>query len=255
MDSHIQMPKFILKQFADDKGEFYKYEVKTGYISVGTPAATNTEKDYYSKAVEEGLCKYIETPFSQKIVQKLKDEDCAVFGENEIAIMYNFAYALIARDPEMIKGIKEKSYFYRYFNEQIQHDLAVTDSIAIIDKVSKIRKEFTPTIMLNKTSHPFILPTCGMYSFSRKDTGEKFIIFPFERYKAIYFIDNNFISTFTKGGNITRATINEVEVVDYFNERAFQQQVSRKSGYVVAHSRELLEDLKSKYAKLSSDKE
>lgn len=251
MDSHIQMPKFILKQFADNKGEFYKYEVKTGYISVGTPAATNTEKDYYAEDVEKELCRVIETPFSQKIIQKLKSDYNIILGEEEIDIIFNYLYSLFVRDPEMIKGINKNSIFFHLLDEQTKHNVAVIKGLEVASQIVRIKEDFTPTILLNKTIEPFILPTCGMYSFQRLDTGEKYIILPFSKYQAVYFIDNNFVQPFQIGNGIKRATISEIEVVNFCNQRAFQTQISRKSGYVVAHSKELLEELKNKYAKIN----
>lgn len=49
-------------------------------------------------------------------------------------------------------------------------------------------------------------------------------------------------------GDITRVTVNDVEIVNRLNEIAFKQQIGRKSGFVFAHSKALLEQLKNKYA-------
>lgn len=249
MDSHIQMPKFVLKQFVGEKGDFYKYDVNNGYISVGAPASTNTEKGYYSESVEEKLSKCIETPFSQKIVQKLKNDRDVVFEEQDMESVYNYACSLLFRDPETVSIAQENVPYYELWGKQLQHDIVVDSGMSDEKLRQRLKKEFTPTIMLNETEQQFILPTCGMYSFSLRDTGERFIILPFAKFEAIYFIDNNFIDKFTtKQGDITRVTVNDVEIVNRLNEIAFKQQIGRKSGFVVAHSKALLEQLKNKYA-------
>ena len=40
MNSHITVPKCVLKQFALDKNGFYKYDVQTKIISRGYPKTT-----------------------------------------------------------------------------------------------------------------------------------------------------------------------------------------------------------------------
>ncbi len=82
MDSHIQTPKFLLKQFSTKTNSFnetnlpekkelvYCLNLKTKNITKENVKLINTSKDYYSKNVENQLNE-IETKFS-KMINELK---------------------------------------------------------------------------------------------------------------------------------------------------------------------------------------
>jgi len=57
MNSHIQIPKCVFKEFAKDNKGFFKYNIKTKIISRGYPKTTLTEEDYYSEKMEKTLNK------------------------------------------------------------------------------------------------------------------------------------------------------------------------------------------------------
>jgi 3-phosphoshikimate 1-carboxyvinyltransferase len=56
MNSHITVPKCVLKQFALDKNGFYKYDVQTKIISRGYPKTTFTEEGVVLTKGEEVDC-------------------------------------------------------------------------------------------------------------------------------------------------------------------------------------------------------
>ena len=71
VDSHIQMPRFLLARFENECHSFFYYDVKKGFIgSNGHAKSMNTEHGYYPDEVEKLLSDEIEKPFSQ--VLKLK---------------------------------------------------------------------------------------------------------------------------------------------------------------------------------------
>ena len=55
MDSHIQMPKFMLRRFENEQHELLYYDVETNVIAKGFPKSINTEEDYYSDVMESIL--------------------------------------------------------------------------------------------------------------------------------------------------------------------------------------------------------
>ena len=66
IDSHIQMPKSVLKRFEDKNHRFYYFDVKGGFIgNNGHSGKINTKQGFYSKEAEEFLNKNIEKPFSE----------------------------------------------------------------------------------------------------------------------------------------------------------------------------------------------
>ena len=100
IDSHIQMPKCILKRFENPNfNSFYSYDVREDFIKKnGHASSTNTELGYYSTTVEQHLNQSIETPFS-KALSALDEID---FDQPTISIetthldaIKEFAYSLI----------------------------------------------------------------------------------------------------------------------------------------------------------------
>ena len=66
VNSHIQMPRVLLKRFHNSNNRFFYYDVKKHIIGInGTAKSTNTELDYYSQPTEDYFRDNIETPFGE----------------------------------------------------------------------------------------------------------------------------------------------------------------------------------------------
>ena len=76
MNSHIRMPKCVLKQFEDEKHFVYFWNLEKGWIQNSHAESINTEKGYYSESVEHFLRDNIETPFGH-ILKFIKSIDMA----------------------------------------------------------------------------------------------------------------------------------------------------------------------------------
>lgn len=72
MNSHIQMPKCVLKQFANEDNVLFYYNFKDGHIAKSSAKYINTEKNYYSDEMEMFFNRNIETPFS-KVIEEIKN--------------------------------------------------------------------------------------------------------------------------------------------------------------------------------------
>jgi len=100
IQSHIQMPKLLLKRFHNDNNRFCYYDVKRGFIGTkGTAESTNTELGYYSLATEHYLRDKIETPFGKILayIDKIDfDQECFHIASDFEQSTRNFIYALMA---------------------------------------------------------------------------------------------------------------------------------------------------------------
>ena len=131
IDSHIQMPKCILKRFENPNfNSFYSYDVRGDFIKKnGHASSTNTELGYYSTTVEQHLNQSIETPFS-KALSALDEID---FDQPTISIetthldaIKEFAYSLISRDPIAHKAMNNNLVISKLLFEitaQDTHDI------------------------------------------------------------------------------------------------------------------------------------
>ena len=74
VNSHIQIPKFILKNFADQNGTLFQLDAKSMQITPGRAKSLNTKKGYFSNEIEEMMERFFETPFS-KVLKSLQSHD------------------------------------------------------------------------------------------------------------------------------------------------------------------------------------
>ena len=69
MNSHILIPKCVLKKFVNDKQYYFKYDIITDKITKAYPKTTNTAPDYFSPKITEAI---------NELVRKAKGNFCKV---------------------------------------------------------------------------------------------------------------------------------------------------------------------------------
>ncbi|MBQ7504762.1 MAG: DUF4238 domain-containing protein [Ruminococcus sp.] len=250
IDSHIQMPKFILRQF-EINNRFYYYDVEGDYIgNHGNAKTTNTYPNYYSNSIEIALNKEIETPFSNflKFVEKaINDGGVFQINDAQYDAAYNFIYALIARSPAILKIINNNSLFFQFMSEKDQHDFAVVNSIrAGIDR--KMFGDYILSFLQNKTDIPFVLPVKGVYSIKTKDID--IIILPVQPKFAVLLIHRDYVHKIVSNGLINIALMDNEEQIMQCNLIAFAAQCKQNWGRVVSANKQLLNNLREEYHKI-----
>ena len=66
MNSHIQMPRFLLSRFENEYHSFFYYDVEKGLIGTnGHAKSMNTEHGYYPDVIEKYFSNELEQPFSK----------------------------------------------------------------------------------------------------------------------------------------------------------------------------------------------
>lgn len=248
MNSHIQMPKLMLKRFENEQHELYYYDVCQQAIrNKGHAKSINTKEGYYSDDTEEYLEQNIETPFSKllQIIDGIDLEDA--FAIRSIAphkareideIVKNFVYALISRAPSMIKEIDSHACYLQFLPEQDKRNSYVRWAFSAgkeKDPFSSFRTSFT----INQTEHPFVLPVCGLYE-PRIKGGIDYISLPISPKVTFSLIPKQLIEAF---GTIPIFVIERKEEVYIYNKSAFDVQKSKGWGYIVAPTRDALEEL------------
>ena len=241
IQSHIQMPKLLLKRFSySDEGFHYYLDVLQGYIGRGHFRSTNTEKGYYSETMEEILNESIETPFS-RILQMLDgiDFDSGTFNLDlkfEEATKL-FLYALLARNPKMIDKGMDESIFLQFLCEQDQHDLMVLSGV---DEAGKMRlfDKYIITFTINKSNVPFVLPISGLYYYSID--GVEHINLPIGPNLAITLVDKDHADKILQDGVVKIYIINEDRHVNKINSFAYRSQCKMGYGRIISNNKEAL---------------
>lgn len=250
MDSHIQMPKCVLKQFVITSGLlknwFFYYDIEKDVITKGSPSSVNTQADYFSKFAEEELSKRIETPLG-KLISILNKN---LFSNNEEFILkqthnrtiYNYLYSLLSRSPKMVENIKNGMFFGGWLTDQEIHEIATFDGLKIMQE-NKEFKEFSITFVVNNSEIPFVLPICGFYAFATKEE-EAIIQLPITERISIRLFMNKYMDRYCHGGKIKQIYVNEEDIIKRMNSVALREQTRYNVGYIICSNKEELQRLK-----------
>ena len=122
IDSHIQMPRFMLKRFENENHRFFYYDVKKSIVgSNGRAGSINTEQGYYSETAETHLNAAIETPFSKflRIVDQLdiNNPDFSMTQDRRDLIV-KFMLSLMCRNPNLIDAVNKRTAFFQFLSNQ-----------------------------------------------------------------------------------------------------------------------------------------
>lgn len=241
IDSHIQMPKCVLKNFVNEYQSFYYYDVAESKVKINRPKSLNAQNGYYSSRVEHMLQQIVESPLGN-ILKYVKEND---FSEpidiprdfNDVVMTY--IHSLIARAPHMYGTIEKHSTFLQFssgFNETDKHDFAV-DTVLGEAKNNSPFENYIITMLVNKTEVSFLLPIGGMYSYG------DFICAPISLNRAIALVkrDSNLCNKLIDGEQCKVLIVENESVLHQMNRFAIQVEVSHNKQYVVSVDKVLLE--------------
>lgn len=246
INSHIQMPKLLLKRFHNEYNFFYYYNVKNNFIgNHGTAESMNTEIGYYSKETEMYLQKEVETPFS-KILEYLEDIELAnkqtisVYSTINETIL-SFMYALIARAPSFHKMMNDDNIWLHNLSIEEKRDHIIKSGINIA-KENNVFAEYIPTFLINNTDIPFVLSMNGIYNYTFN--GHPIINLPISPTIAISLIHKNYTNrVIYNDGAIAMFETKIPELIMHMNQQAFSFQAKHQWGYVICPEREELDRL------------
>ena len=122
IDSHIQMPKCILKNFVNEYQSFYYYDVEETKIKMSRPKSLNAQNGYYSGRVEHMLQKIVESPLGNKL-KYVKDNDFSEpidIPRNFNDVVMTYIHSLIARAPHMYETIERHSIFLQFIWQKLR---------------------------------------------------------------------------------------------------------------------------------------
>ena len=245
VNSHIQMPKLLLRRFHNDKTRFCYYDVKGRFIGTkGTAEATNTEFGYFSIEIEHFLRDKIETPFG-KILAYIDGID---FEQEYFPMTPDFEqstrafiYSLMSRDPAMVNEMNENSFFSQFLPTQFRHDYAAINGIALA-KQNKLLSEYILTFLVNRTDIPFVLPIAGLYDYNLN--GHSVINLPISPKIAICLVHEGYSDRLIHDdGTVSMFMVEFPDVIMRMNNWAFTSQKKRNWGRIICPYRDELDRL------------
>ena len=249
VNSHIQMPKLLLKRFHNKSNHFYYYDVKKQFVGKnGTAQSINTELGYYSIEMEHYLRDEIETPFGEIISFLEKDSfksETLTIPSSFIPTIKNFLYALIARGPKFEKQMNEAECLLQFFTPQEQHDFIAFKGIDIAKK-HNLLSDFITTFMINETDIPFVLSMDGLYGYTFNN--HITINLPISPKVTISLIHKSYSNRIERqNGEVSMFQIHKPENIMLMNQCSFLSQIKRNWGYVICPEKDELQRLKGEY--------
>lgn len=187
-NSHIQMPRLVLKNFHNKENEFYYFDFLEQKIKRGHAKTFYAKQGYYSEFVEKYLGKKVESRLGV-LVNFLKETNFQN-GNNppmdyeEIA--YTYLYSLISRTPEFVEEMKKDSSFFQLLAIVDQHDIAAHDAL-VLAKERRILGEYKVAFLLNNTTEQFVLPAGGIVQYGTR------LVCPISPWRGFVF-DKNIIT-------------------------------------------------------------
>ena len=242
MNSHIQIPKCVFKEFVNDGNFFYKFDVKTKKVSKGYPKTTYTSENYYTKSMEQKLNKYVETPLNKLLLfaRQLPTRELPVVVENEIKnLALTYVQSLVARSPILFESMIENSVYLQFLPRESLHDIAVNYAMRD-NNLKKFYENYQLSFMVNMTDNSFVLPTRGQYEYQINEV--QCINVPLTPKCSIFFKE--------PGKKIHKSVQEEnfilyikedcIDIVNKLNRFAVETQCRDSNGYIVCDEKDYL---------------
>ena len=139
MDSHIQMTKFLMKQFSQKNGKILYLNLENNEIAECSRDNLGTAKDYYSKRIEGLLNKKVEDKFARFINKIIR-----FYNGNEKSISFpletentirSFVRSAASRSELALSTLYEGSQIATLMPEVDKHDWLMEH---VIEKNNKL---------------------------------------------------------------------------------------------------------------------
>jgi len=246
INSHIQMPKSVLKRFENLHHKFFYYDVKNNRIgNNGHAGSINTSRGFFSKEIEIFLNANVEKPLSNlfSIIDEISiDPPKGHIDSKFDYVAKRFVYALLSRNPDKVDSICDYPSIADALSPQQFRDIGAVLGLAAEIKKNQL-DSYGTTIAVNSTIMPFVLPTCGAYYMKIRDI--EHVVLPVSPKKAIVFVEEKGKDEIICDGIVHPYSITDILDVHQLNIGAVFAQCRYGNGYVVSPQREALEYARS----------
>lgn len=175
--SHILLPKFILKNFADTNGSLHCFSAIKNKLYLSRPASYNTQEGRHSENMESFLNSEIEAPLSNALAELkkwLRGQTTTYHFYADVFMKY--LWALLARSPEMVDDTNKNLMKFGVSTQQQLNDIIVGEAYNLAQSDTDFAN-CRLQIMLNTNLREFVLPASGACTyFNVKDESKHFVI-------------------------------------------------------------------------------
>ena len=245
INSHIQIPKFLLKNFRSEKGKVLHLLIKENRISSCGADKLGIEKGYFSEEVEAFLNENIEQPFS-RIVKKINllinnERDSIVISPQDKKAVCDFLRSAIARSTKAYNEFLSQSataIIFEKNNPQSNHDAFVCSFLQHTINSMLSLDNHRLVVLTNSSNVHFAVPRNCFYFVN--SCGVACFILPISPKGVIAYVPNDYNGA-ALGDYLV---VSDCKDVEYLNEVALKTELFFNGDFIVSDQKEELERLK-----------
>lgn len=245
IDSHIQLPKGVLKHFSESSGRVFYLDMVTGKIGLAGAGVLGTEYGYYSEEQEKYLNKEIESPITN-VASKVraflkKDKGSLTLKKSEEIILKKYVTAAMARSSLSLETFLSTSMTADLFTEQQNHDDIVFFSTMRNGGVAEIFKNYFLVVLINKTEDNLVVPRNCFYTLS----SNKFecIVAPISPKCALCLFPPEYADKNGLSKDYRLCHVETIEDIELMNQRALMYEYMCNKTFVASATRKELDEL------------
>lgn len=250
VDSHIQIPKCILKHFSDNSHRVFYLDLETEHIGLTSAKKLGTEFGYYSDAQEKFLSKEIENPLNL-LAGKVRrwhnqNEETLELPVSEETVLKRYIASAMSRSSLALESMeKSRGIYSRLFlsNQQI-HDFIATFGIEKDNSIYQAIKDYYLVVLVNKTSINWVVPRNCFYTVESK--GCDCIVAPISPQCALCLFPPKYAEKIANSISYRFGVVDNPEQIEKMNVQALIYEYIFNRTFVASASKKELEYLKAK---------
>lgn len=244
VDSHIQIPKGVLKHFTESSGRVFYLDVATGKIGLAGAGILGTEHGYYSEEQEHYLNKEIETPLTTlaaKVRLFLKSKNTLRLSTTEETVLKRYITAAMARSQLSLDAFLSSSVTADLCTDQQNHDDLVYLATMKNNGVAEILKDHFLVVLINKTDIHLVVPRNCFYALISH--GFECIVAPISPICALCLFPPEYAERISISKEYRLCHIENKEDIKLMNQRALMYEYMYNKTFVASATRNELDEL------------
>lgn len=245
IDSHIQIPKGVLKHFSEPSGRVFYLDVETGKIGLAGAGVLGTEHGYYSNEQEAYLNKEVESPLTSLAAKvrafSKKDKGTLTLRKSEEIVLKKYITAAMARSKLSLDAFLSASITADLCTDQQNHDDIVLFSTMKNGGVAEIFENHFLVVLINKTEENLVVPRNCFYALA--SNGFECIVAPISPKCALCLFPPEYADNYSLSEDYRLCHVDNTEDIELMNKRALMYEYMYNKTFVASATRKELEKL------------
>lgn len=248
VNSHIQIPKGILKCFGDKEksGRIWYLNVSNGKIGLAGAGKLGTLYGYYSDEMEKYLNQEIETPLMQlnaKVRSFLSgDEKQLYLTVTSEDVLKKYILGAIARSDFAKRSFETGSITAQFCDEQENHDFLVSFATENLQWGKEVIGGYSFGLLVNRTSRNLVVPRNCFYT--AKSCGVDCIVAPISPNCALALCPPEYSGNKVNGETRLLGNIDDEKAIEIMNIRALFYEYVYNLSFIASNSKEEIDGLR-----------